>query len=206
MDTAATSRVRRREDPETRRAQILEAARRCFTSIGFQAASVDRIAAEAGVSVGLLYRFFKSKGALIEAIVVEDAESQLIQFGALIDSSPPGNFDISHLVKDNLAQAAPDRERMALMFEMAAELCRNPALQSFVQQRRAALKASLAEKLLERGLDRQQAARALESLDLAGAVASGLALHALMSGDVSLDQSLERLGDLIETGLAPDGI
>jgi AcrR family transcriptional regulator len=205
MDTAATSRVRRREDPKTRRAQILEAARCCFTSIGFQAASVDRIAAEAGVSVGLLYRFFKSKGALIEAIVVEDAESQLIQFGALIDSSPAGNFSIAHLVKNNLAQAAPDRERMALMFDMAAELCRNPSLQSFVQQRRAALKASLAEKLIERGLARQQVDQALQSLDLAGAVASGLALHALMSGDVSLDQSLERLGGLIETGLAPDG-
>lgn len=206
MSTAAAVRVRRREDPRVRHTQILEAAKRCFRSIGFQATSVDRIAGEAGVSVGLLYRFFKSKGALIEAIVVEEAEAQLTQLSALIDSSRADTFEISHVVKRSLAQASPDRERMALMFEMAAELCRNPSLESFVRQRRTALKSSLAEKLAERGLDREAAARVLDSLDLASAFASGLALHAMMSADISVEQSLERLGDLIDAGLLPDRV
>lgn len=204
MSTAAKSRTRRREEPETRRAQIVDAAKRCFREIGFQATSVDQIAAEAGVSVGLLYRFFKSKGAMIEAIVVEDAESQLRQFGALIDSGRSGPVDVSSLVKGSLAQASPNREQMALMFEMAAELCRNPSLQSFVRQRRAALQDSLAEKLIDRGLDNRSAADVLESLDLASAVASGLALHMMMSPDISLKRSLERLGQIIEAGLSPD--
>ena len=203
MSTAAEARVRRREDPRIRRTQILEAAKRCFRSIGFQATSVDRIAAEAGVSVGLLYRFFTSKAALIEAIVVEEAEAQLTQFGALIDASGADAFDVAPLVKRGLAQVSPDRERMALMFEMAAELCRNPSLEAFVRHRRAALKSALADKLAERGLDRVAAARVLDSLDLAGALASGLALHGMMSAEVSLDQSLERLGDLLDAGLLP---
>src|SRR6185436_13388815 len=82
-DTATIS-ERKRKDPSVRRAQILEAARNCFASFGFQGTSVDRIAAEAGVSVGLLYRFFNSKAAMIEAIIIDEVEAQLEQLSEAI--------------------------------------------------------------------------------------------------------------------------
>ena len=44
-----------------RRHQILDAAAKCFSRGGFSATSMPEIAAEAGLSVGALYRYFSSK-------------------------------------------------------------------------------------------------------------------------------------------------
>jgi AcrR family transcriptional regulator len=51
-----------------RRQQILDAAHRCFLRDGFHATSIQDVIAEAGLSVGAVYRYFKSKDDLIRAI------------------------------------------------------------------------------------------------------------------------------------------
>src|SRR3954466_366118 len=51
-----------------RRAQILEAAMVCFAKRGFHQTSMHDISAEAGVSVGLIYRYFANKEAVIAAM------------------------------------------------------------------------------------------------------------------------------------------
>lgn len=53
-----------------RRANIMAAARRSFARHGINV-SVDEICAEAGVSKGALYGYFRSKQAIIEAIAEE---------------------------------------------------------------------------------------------------------------------------------------
>jgi AcrR family transcriptional regulator len=55
--------------PHVRTQQIVEAALRVFTRKGVHQSSVDDIVAEAGVSKGLLYLYFKGKEALIEAVM-----------------------------------------------------------------------------------------------------------------------------------------
>lgn len=54
---------------EAQRERILCAARRCFVDSGFHAASMASIAETAGVSAGLIYRYFESKNAIILAII-----------------------------------------------------------------------------------------------------------------------------------------
>lgn len=54
-----------------KRAQVLAGARRVFLSHGFDAASMGRIAREAGVSKGTLYVYFDSKEALFRALIVD---------------------------------------------------------------------------------------------------------------------------------------
>ena len=54
-----------------KRRQIIDGARRMFLAQGFDAASMNDIAREAGVSKGTLYVYFKSKEELFEAIVEE---------------------------------------------------------------------------------------------------------------------------------------
>jgi AcrR family transcriptional regulator len=54
-----------------RREQILEAAMLCFAKRGFHQASMHDISAEAGISVGLIYRYFKNKEEVIAAIATE---------------------------------------------------------------------------------------------------------------------------------------
>src|SRR6266513_5808813 len=51
-----------------RRSQILDAALVCFGQRGFHQTSMHDISAEAGISVGLIYRYFASKEAVISAM------------------------------------------------------------------------------------------------------------------------------------------
>src|SRR6267378_3203662 len=51
-----------------RRTQILDAAVVCFAKRGFHQASMHDISAEAGISVGLIYRYFQNKEAVIAAM------------------------------------------------------------------------------------------------------------------------------------------
>ena len=53
---------------EERRRQILQAAVRAFARRGYHACRVSDIAKEAGVAYGLVYHYYKSKDALLEAI------------------------------------------------------------------------------------------------------------------------------------------
>ena len=56
------------------RAKILEAARRVFVRKGL-AATVDDVAAEAGVSHGLAYRYFANKEAIFYELVSQDLQA-----------------------------------------------------------------------------------------------------------------------------------
>jgi AcrR family transcriptional regulator len=53
---------------EARRAEILDSARSCFARSGFQGATLQDIFAEARLSAGAVYNYFKSKRELILAI------------------------------------------------------------------------------------------------------------------------------------------
>ncbi|HJU89848.1 MAG TPA: TetR/AcrR family transcriptional regulator [Gemmatimonadaceae bacterium] len=68
----------RRLRAETRRAHILEHARKLFSRHGYSGTSIGMIASAAGISQGLLYNYFSGKDALLSAMideVVVDAES-----------------------------------------------------------------------------------------------------------------------------------
>ncbi len=61
--TAARPRLRRRLAPETRREEIKRAALRVFSRLGFRAATVDDVAAEARTAKGTFYLYFDGKEA-----------------------------------------------------------------------------------------------------------------------------------------------
>lgn len=56
------------ESTPDRHAQILNAALACFAKRGFHQTSMHDISAEAGISVGLIYRYFENKEAVISAM------------------------------------------------------------------------------------------------------------------------------------------
>ncbi len=62
---------RRQQESEARRQRILAAARSCFGSHGYAGATIGAIARDAGVSNGLLYRFFRDKEHLYEVVMEE---------------------------------------------------------------------------------------------------------------------------------------
>lgn len=56
------------QDP-AKRTQILEGAKRCFLRVGFEAASMNEITAEAGVSKGTIYVYFEDKTELFRTLI-----------------------------------------------------------------------------------------------------------------------------------------
>ncbi|MDX2238640.1 MAG: helix-turn-helix domain-containing protein [Hyphomonadaceae bacterium] len=65
---ARVSRPARVIDPAAKRAAVLDAGERLFAAGGFAATTMADIAAEAGVAVGTLYRFFPDKASLLAAL------------------------------------------------------------------------------------------------------------------------------------------
>src|ERR671921_2625438 len=53
---------------DVRRVRLLDAAGRVFARLGYEAASVEDIAFEAGVGKPTVYRYFAGKEALFEAV------------------------------------------------------------------------------------------------------------------------------------------
>ena len=62
---------------EDMRERILEGGRRAFIAGGFRGTSVPSIAAEAGVSVGLIYRYFPSKEELFLELCLSGTPDEL---------------------------------------------------------------------------------------------------------------------------------
>ena len=91
MTGPATSSKPLRRDAELNLARILVAARDVFAEIGYEA-SMEQIAARAGVGVGTLYRRFPNKEILLNA-VVDAARDQALRIARLVvDEVPPGEM------------------------------------------------------------------------------------------------------------------
>ena len=64
--------------------RFVDAARRCFTRLGVENTSMDDIRTEAGVSAGLMYRYFGSKDDMIRAAIagaLGEFETLVVQTG-----------------------------------------------------------------------------------------------------------------------------
>jgi AcrR family transcriptional regulator len=115
---------------EDRRAEILDAARRCVARSGFHQTSMQEICAEAGMSPGNLYRYFPSKEAIIAGI----AERDRAEVGAQLASSEfSADFfaTLEALARHHLVERSADD--VGLCIEMVSESRRNPAIGKIMQ-------------------------------------------------------------------------
>ena len=85
---AASNPSATRKSPEGgsgKRHQILTGARAAFTELGFERATVDDIAARAGVSKATVYNHFADKKALFVAAVVEATDEMSAHLAACLE-------------------------------------------------------------------------------------------------------------------------
>ena len=75
---------RRRASAEERRGRILQTARNLFGHYGYGATSIERIAGEAGVAVATVYAIYRSKRAMLFALL-DQADAQADVAGLLRD-------------------------------------------------------------------------------------------------------------------------
>ncbi|GLH98274.1 TetR/AcrR family transcriptional regulator [Phytohabitans aurantiacus] len=119
-----------------RRQQILDAARVCFSRDGFHATSMQDVIAEAGLSVGAVYRYFKSKQELVMSIAMQVLSSADDVFAEIMSHDPP--LPLADAVDRALEfvdrQTEPDGV-FRIAIQVWSEALRDPELAAFVRAR-----------------------------------------------------------------------
>ncbi|HVZ96584.1 MAG TPA: TetR/AcrR family transcriptional regulator [Chitinophagaceae bacterium] len=83
---------------ENKKSAILEAALKVFAHNGFEGATIDKIAREAGMAKGLLYTYYSGKDELLKALIRFGMEKAL----AYIDANTPGSIKTKKAFEKNL--------------------------------------------------------------------------------------------------------
>jgi AcrR family transcriptional regulator len=114
---------------DARRRQILDAARRCFVRNGFHATSMQDVLAEAGLSAGAVYRYFRSKDEIIAAIAGEAvAEIAGAVDGALDADDPPPLDEVLGAAFQAIQRIDAKQGVARLALQVWGEAVRDPAL------------------------------------------------------------------------------
>ena len=124
----------REDNSEERKNRILEAALNVFARRGFDEARMEDIATESGVSKGGLYLYYKSKDAIIEALLRTMFASEFGGLQALLHK--PGSareriLSLTHIfvnMVDRLSVAMP------VMLEFYAIAARRQSVRDFMSQ------------------------------------------------------------------------
>jgi AcrR family transcriptional regulator len=115
------------ERSERRRRQVLDAAEVCFRRHGFHGASMAGVAAEAGMSVGHIYRYFENKEAIIAAFVERDLRDTVEQF-ARMREAPDGAMAAMVEGLEECVDQVANKQSASVYLEVMAEAARNPKI------------------------------------------------------------------------------
>jgi AcrR family transcriptional regulator len=173
----------RRPPREEVRRRILRAATKVFLERGFNGATLDDIAAEAGFSKGAVYSNFDDKDSLFLALVDEEFAWRLDQLRAALETAPDGPDAGAEIAGRSMTRALAAHQDLHVLFsEFRVHAAKNPSTRRQLAKRRKQIRSTLAETL------EGYAARAGVELTMPAEHAATLLL-ALTNG-----LALERLG------------
>src|SRR5437016_5955123 len=163
-----------------RRCQILDAALVCFAKRGFHQTSMHDISAEAGISVGLIYRYFENKEAVIAAMAdrhkreIQEVLERAHEAPTLLDS-------LEILFTAHCCEDSP-KVVSAFVVDLYAEASRNPRVANLI---RDILQTSMqgVTDLIARSPEAQDTAHGLkphEVSELIFAVARGMLMFDIL--------------------------
>jgi AcrR family transcriptional regulator len=216
----AQRRLTRVEQQAQTRTRLIEAAAKVFARRGFQAASIEEIAEEAGYSHGAVYSNFDGKGALFLA-VFEEYMAERIRELADTQAALPGDAPLEAraraLADQWMDRLARDRDSLALHVEFIAHADRDPELARRFGSRSAAMRQAVSRYITQyqQEVGAELAMRADDLALVLRALGIGLAIEWLVSPDavrhglygdfVELLVSMMRSGDLAERRMSRPG-
>lgn len=188
--------VRTRRDRTKER--LLDAAAGVFAARGFHGASVEDVAAEAGLTKGAVYSNFDSKEALFLALLDREV-AQLHEVLAALLALPAE--ERAAALDDRLADVhVLQRDWVLLELEFLLYAARNPAARdAFAARRREdheRLAAVLASHLADLGVEGADD-RAEQVAPLLSACADGISAAALVDDDADPAPRIALLADLL---------
>jgi len=114
-----------------RHTQILDAALVCFAKRGFHQASMHDISSEAGISVGLIYRYFENKDAVISAMA-DRHKKEIHKVLERAQQAPTLLESLEILFTAHCCEDAP-QVVSAFVVDLYAEASRNPRVADLVR-------------------------------------------------------------------------
>jgi AcrR family transcriptional regulator len=161
------------ERARIQRSRILDAAEVCFVQSGFHAASMADIARTAQMSAGLIYRYFDSKGAIVNAIIDRHLYDEA---GDILDklNSPEDMVNAAMAVYERWCQRNDPRCSAAVCLETTAESLRDPQIARASHAADQFVRAGLLHAL------QRYAAAGGRTLDAATLRSHAMALHCLL--------------------------
>ena len=161
-----------------RPAQILNAALICFAKRGFHQASMHDIAAEAGVSVGLIYRYFQNKEAVISAMA-DRHKKEIHELLERARQAPRLLESLEILFTAHCCEEGEPRLLSAFVVDLYAEASRNPRVADLVRDMLQTAMAGVTD-LIARAPEARHAAHDLtpaQMAELIFAVARGMLMR-----------------------------
>jgi len=186
--------------------KLLKAARRIFARDGFEGASINDIAAEAGHTRGAFYAHFKAKEDLFFALLEEQSGIHLEKLRTMLEncSTDQGRLDC---VREFYAARSVDKQWPVLVLEFKLYALRHSRLRAKLaaahRSIRAKLKLDEIERLLPSELQRSRAAHNVKKLTLE-VILTGLVLeNAYDPEGMPEDQTIAVLRQLFDAVTRP---
>jgi AcrR family transcriptional regulator len=201
------TRLSQGERREQTRRGLLAAARKVFGERGYGAATLDEIAAEAGLTRGALYYNFPAGKedlflALLDERVAERADSVRASFAA--PAGPLETVDQARGAADDaFAAVRPNREWRLLTFELALHAARDGAFAQRYAEREDTIRQAI-EEVVRARIEELGAEPPISPRDLAtglNALGNGLALDALVDDNAIPDGLFGRLVGFMVRGM-----
>lgn len=182
------------------RDRILNTARTLFAAHGFHQTSMAELAAAAQVSVGQIYRLFKGKEDIIDAIVVNDTHDREAMILGLQQQLDSGKIDIEQTFEQLLLEMMDDPHEEALSFDILAEGFRNARVGGTIADMCVQLRRSLGQFacVANPGLS-GEALKSAEEIILA--CMFGLGHRSLSAPDLSVERTAKRAAQMIVAAL-----
>ncbi|NGN63312.1 TetR/AcrR family transcriptional regulator [Streptomyces sp. A7024] len=123
---------------DAKRRQIIDGAKRTFTRNGFHASSMQDVLAETGLSAGALYRYFRSKEELIQAVAADAFGEMRAAYESAVHEAPlrplpdvlTGVLDVAFRKQSELAGASDPQAFPRLVVQVWGEAARNESLRA----------------------------------------------------------------------------
>lgn len=207
--TAKRKRETRAEKQARTRAELIDAAARVFAQRGYNGASVEEIAEQAGYSHGAVYSNFEGKADLFLAVFEDymaERVRELAETQAALPPDAPLEVRARALADQWMDRLERDRESVVLHMEFIAHADRDPELAGRFGSRSAAMREAVSRYIsayreeagVELPLPADELALVLRALGI------GLAVESLVSPDAVRH---DLYGDFVEllVGLLREG-
>ena len=184
---------------------ILDAARTAFAEHGFENTSVAQIARLAGISDGLLYRYFRNKRDVLNEVLRRFYERTMIDLEAIAAQERPFAAQLQELIRRHLQTFVDDVDLCRLFFaEVRTQTDYAVSPIRALNQRYTSIATGLVQKAASRGEIREGIDPRLVR-DLIFGTVEHRAWAAVQGRQIDVDKTAADLVAIVMSGLAPSG-